>query len=577
MTRRTRVLAALAALVMLSGGCASIPERTSPKSITGVDADEVVAAKPTENASPYDIVREFIGHTATPEVAKLYLTEDARKAWNPDVTPSIIDTQFSAGPPASTPPDAAADGTEQVVAVRGSKVGRLGTDNSFIPAVGAYEQEVTVHRQPDGQWRISSPPATTAIKLDDFNANFLPVKIYFFDPDLHVLVPDLRYVVNQPASGLPSRVIGQLLAGPSEMMGGAVVSALNAEAHTRTNTVPGPDGVVAVDLTQLNDQTVEGKRRIAAQIVLSLRQVGPGQVRLLLNGAPLVPGQEMWTSGDFAYDTATNPSPDLPGMVVAGGRIRSLSDGAPIDGPAGRGEYQVQSAAQSVDGSLLAVVEAVPGGGVRLRVGNRNDQLSAVELPASSMTRPSWGVPVDDDEPPNEVWTVVDGTTAVRVVRTKDGNWAPTPVNTASLGPFGQISNLRLSRDGSRMAMVANGKVVVSAVVRNPDGVVVKQPRTLQQNALPTAVAVDWSDQSRLAVATMSSQAPVFSLSVDGLGLQRYSGSNLNVPITAITAAPSRPMVVTDAYAMWTTSEPGEIWQSHPHSLGANTIPFYPG
>src|SRR5205823_7684898 len=110
--------------------------------------------------------------------------------------------------------------------------------------------------------------------------------------------------------------------------------------------------------------------RIAAQIVLSLQSVTPNRVRLLSDGAPLVPGHEDWLPTDMpSYSSLTSPSADQPGLMVAGGRIRSLGDGSLIPGPAGAGnDFNVVSAAQSLDGKQLAIVEQ-DGAVKRLRVG----------------------------------------------------------------------------------------------------------------------------------------------------------------------------------------------------------------
>ena len=78
------------------------------------------------------------------------------------------------------------------------------------------------------------------------------------------------------------------------------------------------------------------------------------------------------------------------------------------------------------------------------------------------------------------MWTVEDGN-VVRIVRTGDETWTSVEVNASALDSFGAITELRLSRDGTRAAMVtASGKLVVAAVVRDKDSVSLALPRTLQ-------------------------------------------------------------------------------------------------
>jgi hypothetical protein len=64
---------------------------------------------------------------------------------------------------------------------------------------------------------------------------------------------------------------------------------------------------------------------------------------------------------------------------------------------------------------------------------------------------------------------------------------------------------------------------------------------------------------------------------VDGIEVFRYNLANLTVPLTSITAAPNRPVVVTDAIGMWTANDIGQFWLPHPHNHGSNARPFYPG
>jgi hypothetical protein len=248
-----------------------------------------------------------------------------------------------------------------------------------------------------------------------------------------------------------------------------------------------------------------------------------------------------------------------------------------VPGPAGSGEYQVVSGAQSPDGSELAVVVRRPTGGVSLRVGRYGETPREVDLPASQMTRPTWTPGSSTADASNELWTVADGN-LVRVVRTADGAWVPQAVNAGELATFGPITQLRLSRDGVRVAVVAGGRLVVCSVVRNQDSsVTLHAPRALQWNTLGNVVDVDWQSQDSLVVATSSPTTPVARLPVDGLQVDRYSSANLTAPVTAVAAAPGRPVMVVDASGGWTANDIGEVWRSMPINFGVGSLPFYPG
>src|SRR5690606_4218373 len=127
------------------------------------------------------------------------------------------------------------------------------------------------------------------------------------------------------------------------------------------NVTTADDGAVVVDLTRLGDLDESSRMLIAAQVVLSLSEVNVGRVRLLADGEPLLPDRQDLTREDVAALSAeVEPGADVPGLVVAGGRVRQLSGpepSAPVSGPLGNGAYDVRSAAATVDGTRLAAVD----------------------------------------------------------------------------------------------------------------------------------------------------------------------------------------------------------------------------
>jgi hypothetical protein len=253
-----------------------------------------------------------------------------------------------------------------------------------------------------------------------------------------------------------------------------------------------------------------------------------------------------------------------------------MADGTPIPGPAGQGAYAVDSAAQSIDGRQLAIVEDA-GGTEQLRIGSFGREAALVNLFGGTLTRPTWRPTATADGTAGEVWTVVDGQAVVRVLRTSDGGWTRQAVNAEEVLAVGPITALRLSRDGARAAMVVNGQLLVASVVRTQDSVTLRGPRILQMGTLSGVVDVDWLSQDSLVAATMMPSQPVVKVPIDGLRLDTFNSSNLTPPVYTITAAPGRPIVVADAGGLWTASDVGEVWRPHPHSLGTHIAPFYPG
>ncbi|SFK48938.1 Lipoprotein LpqB beta-propeller domain-containing protein [Amycolatopsis sacchari] len=576
-----RLLAALAGVVLVAG-CATVPEESQPVAVQQQELGEIAnpdVQQPARDLDPLTVARDFVRASAQPvsnnAAARMYLDDGAAKAWQPGKVMNVIDDQFNTV--YATGVDLPANPNERVVVVRGTNLGMLGGDSSFIPSKSPYELRLLVRKQSDGQWRVTNPPANIVVPYSDFTANYVRVPVYFFAQDSNTIVPDLRYVAGKPQLGLPARVVSLLLSGPSDQLVGAVRTPLPEDANIEGNVTVTPDGALMVPLTGVADQTPEVKKLIAAQIVLSLQAVTTNRVRLLSDGNALVDGHEDWLPSDVpSYTSMASPGADLPGLMTVNGRIRSLADGALIQGPAGQGAYQVVSAAQSIDGRQLAIVDNADGR-QQLRIGSFGSSAQLVNLFGGTLTRPTWRPTATADGTAGEVWTVVDGSAVVRVLRTSDGGWTGQAVNAEEVLGVGPISVLRLSRDGARAAIVVNGQLLVASVVRTQDSVTLRSPRILQTGTLTGVVDVDWLSQDSLVAATTMPSQPVVKVPIDGLRLDTFNSSNLTPPVYAITAAPGRPIVVADAGGLWTASDVGEVWRPHQSSLGARAAPFYPG
>lgn len=576
-----RLLALLLA-VCVASGCAAIPTETSPIPVNPSpgNASEAAAPKPVDDIEPLTLVREFVNASANPEddyeAAKAYLTEDAKKAWNTKVMPTIIETTFNTVPT----PSATADDKQRTVLLQGRNVGRLQLeDNSFIQLVGGLDTPIGIERNSENQWRISKPPDGVYVPLGGFQQNYRRVTLFFHSPDFGVLVPDPRWVVAAPSTEIPTRVTDLLLKGPAVGMRGALTTAIPNGAGQRRKTSEADDGALEVDLTKVGDITVQTGKQIVAQFVKSLAGVTSSRIRVLVEGQPINADQPEWRPADVQTGEAlTMPKADLNGLLVSNGRVQQMN-GEPLPGPAGAGEYQVVSAAQSMDGSELAVVSRGAENSVRLRVGALSGPLGVVELPAATMTRPTWLLSGRQGEPSTEVWTVVDGVNVVRVIRTENG-WAANAVNASELTVLGGgITELRLSRDGTRVAAVVGGKLVVAAVVRGQDSAVsLRSPRNIRSAELGAgALSLDWLAQDVVVVSTSLPAWPIAKVNIDGVRIERYSTSNLTVPVNSVTAAPGRNVLAVDQSGLWSASDVGDVWRASATKVQPGTQAFYPG
>ncbi|SDF75441.1 LpqB family beta-propeller domain-containing protein [Pseudonocardia oroxyli] len=567
-----RALVALLSLFLLAG-CASVPGDSSVqvlRKVTDGDAPGLPAG-PVDGTNPLDLVRGFVyasGSTVDRHgAARRFLTTPAAQDWDDAESLTVLSEQFDTvyPPTSSTDPDVA------TVRIRGDRIGTLDSVGAFEPAEAPVELDVTVRRA-DGQWRIDGLPGGVLVRMSDFRSNYRTVKGYFVDPARRATVADLRYLPAVPAQALASRAVDMLLTGPSPALRNAAVSTVPASARLRTNVTDAPDGTLVVDLTQVGDLDEAQRRLLAAQFVQTLAEINIPRVRLLVDGAPLIANTPDLTVDAVAGTSATvQPSADVPALAVSGGRVRRLPSGEVVGGQAGNGAFDVAAAATTADGARIAVV-ARDSGRQRLLVGPTDGLLAAVPLSAARMSRPTW-TPTG-----GELWTVLGEDVVARVTVDQTGAVRTGQVNVSDLTGLGPLTDLRLSRDGLRVAAVVGGGLVTGAVVRGPEGdVAVRNVRQLRPTDLGGVVGVDWRADEQLIVVSTRTDRPVSLVSSDGLGLQLVPSSNLTPPLRGVSAASSRPFLVADQGGIW-SYDGGEL-DSWRQVLGAapDGIPLYPG
>ncbi|WP_328309891.1 LpqB family beta-propeller domain-containing protein [Actinomycetospora sp. NBC_00405] len=606
MTRVRRVVLLLLA-VLLAAGCASVPGSSEVTVLRQVgDAAEPTAPPgPARDAGPLETVRGWVlasGATAERHrAARGFLTSATAGTWDDGASPVVVSDQVD-----TVFVDRPVPVGEARVRVRATALGVLTPDGVFDAGVRPVEVEVGLTEQ-NGQWRISSLPTGTIVRRSDLRANTRPVRTWFLDPQRASPVSDPRYLATTPARSVPTRTMQYLLAGPSESLAGAAVSALPVGTALRSDVTITPEGTAVVDLTRTGPLDDRRRREVAQQVTLTLAGIGVARVELLVDGEPLLPGvpevdiaaalaglpPEVARRPDLPVDPVVGGpgESDVPVLVADDGRLRLLS-GEPAGGPAGRGTYRAASASASADGDVALVAQdgvsadpAVPR--MRLLTGAGGSELAASGIEGRSLARPSW---TPDS---NEVWSVADGTTVVRAARAgPPGAARPLPVDasglvaagvTAAPGALGPLSALRISPDGARVALVSGGRVLVAAIARDGAGNArLGSVAALRPESLDQVLDVGWTRTDQIVTVGNRADRPVTLVSVDGLDLESLSTTNITPPVTAVAARPGRPLVVADQGGTWTLPLGGEsgsgtdVWQAVP-GFGASTVPAYPG
>jgi hypothetical protein len=559
--------------VGLVAGCASVPGSSSVDVLQRVTegSGPQVPPGPEENASPVDLVQGFINSSAIGEnqhaAARRFLTPDSQN-WDDASSLTVLDNQL--GLPSSAMPSS--DSDHATVRLHGLQLGRLNPDGSFTPDETSVDLPYQVVKV-NGQWRVDNPAPGAVVRFEDFRANYRSIQVYFTDPMRREPVADRRYVAANPRETLPSRVMARLLQGPSMALAGAAFNALPRTARLRSNVVPGPNGSVTVDLTELGDLDDARRKLIAEQVLLSMAAVNVVRVTLLDDGAPLIVGHQDLTQDSInTLDIDSPPSSDVPGLVVLGGRLHTMTTsevGAPLGGPAGSGGYDLVAATMSPDGQRIAAVNRQAGR--QLLIGSVGGALGPTSVRAAALTQPTWTADA------SEVWTVRDHTLVTRAILDQSGRVTVQAVDASGLASRGPINDLRLSRDGSRLAAVIGGQLVIGTVQRPAAGVVtIGGLRVLRPVDLTELNTVAWLSDDLLAVAGRKAAVVVGEVSVDGLDLFKLPWANLTPPVTSIAAAPDRPLLVTDQTGLWShgMDEVGS-WQRI--GAGSATVAGYPG
>ncbi len=289
---------------------------------------------------------------------------------------------------------------------------------------------------------------------------------------------------------------------------------------------------------------------------------------------------EGWDTADVA---ATDPgAADGAGAglhALVGGSLVSL-DGqrAPrVPGPFGQMPDQV-SAALSRSGqevaSVMVLRRGAPDMASSLWIGPIGGAAGQA-LDGRTLTRPSWSL---DDA----IWIVVDGVNVVRVLQDASGQPARIPVDSTALSARfpGAITELQLSRDGTRAAMVIDGRVILAGVEQTPGGgYALTYPRRLGFGLGTTAVSLSWRTGDDIVVTRTDGAHPVSYVNLDGVNSDGPS-ENLAGPVTVVAANPSTVYVADRRGVLQLSGSAADddlAWSEVRPLMIAGALPVLPG
>lgn len=588
MMRRRRFATPMLAVAVLVGalsGCAGVPSTSAPQAIGTVEAPPPsVLPKPTPGMDPDVLLREFLKATADPanrhRAARQFLTQEASDSWDDAGSALLIDNVVfvetrSAG--------------RVAVTMRADMLGSLSDMGVFETAEGALPapEPIELLKTSDG-WRIDRLPNGVFLDWQQFQATYKRNTLYFVDPTGKTVVPDPRYVAVSDPDQLATELVSKLIAGPRPEMAG-VRNLLAPPLRLRgpvTRADGGKSGVgrgyggAKIDLDSVSATDPNTRKLLAAQLIWTLSRADiKGPYVIDADGAALDDRfPDGWTTSDVATtDPGASDGAGAGIHALVGGSLLVL-DGQQanrVPGAFGR-EPDQESCALSRNGRQVASVVVHPGDPEStLWIGDLGGEaVQAAE--GHTLSRPSWSL----DE---AVWVVVDGNNVLRAIQeVATGRPARIPVDSGAVSARfpGPISELQLSRDGTRAAMVIGGQVILAGVEQMPGGqFVLHYPRRLGFGLGSSVVSLSWRTGDDIVVSRSDPKHPVSYVNIDGVNSDAPNG-NLQLPVSTIVADPSTVYVADPRGVLALSSaaaEDEQSWSPLGPFMVSGALPVLPG
>ena len=532
-------VASLAAVLLLTG-CASMPDSGSVGKVSesprgeGDSQVRVFGVKPQPNDDALSLVRGFLEATTSDEAdyrtAKLYLTEERRRSWDPFAGITVLANSPS--------PQGVADPTDKNtfrVELTGTRVGWVDKKHAYAPSEGSYHATFRLTKE-KGQWRIAGLPDGLVLSQADFRRIYRSVNLYYFaahfTPGRDVFVPDPVYLRRRGTDPLAS-VVEALLDGPTDWLSPVVVS-----KFPRGTALADREGLEIDDSgklrVRLKERVAAGQARceqMASQLLKTVQEQAATKVQELElaredgTTACTVTGKD----ADLYNPQRLAPAAGRQFLIDQQHRLASLTGegttAQPVAGPFGEGAVQLASVAVRLDGQAAAgvrrdgrtlnVVDLAHGadlGEPRLT--------SRAKRPEDGLTAPSW-------DGLGDLWVADRDPDRPRLVVLRDEK--TITVEVPELGKD-RIEALRVAPDGARIALLVRkgertelmlGRVERSGSEADPE-IAVRQLRSIAPQ-LEDVRAASWAGLSRILVVGRESQGVQQMRYVDTDGSTPYS------------------------------------------------------
>ncbi|QNG19429.1 MtrAB system accessory protein LpqB [Rhodococcus triatomae] len=584
------VLAVLVAAVTVAAGCASVPSSSAPQAIGTIsrEAPESSVPEPTAGREPDLLLRDFVKASTNPAnrhlAARQFLTPEVSGRWDDEASAIIVDKVDVFVETRST--------NRATYTIRANKVGQLQPGGLYEAEDGNFEARIGFERI-GGEWRINELPQGVIMDRAQFLNTYQRKSLYFVDPTGATVVPDPRWVYAEPDQ-MAAQLVGLLIEGPKSALAPAVRNELGdgvslrapiTKADGRSAGVGVGLGGVRIDLQGVRGMDPQSKSLLAAQLVWTLANAEvAGPYVLLADGQPLDERfADGWTTADVASMNPLATAGAAVGLhALRDGALVSVTENGVVPSPGFFGNSgRLRAASLSQDGRLVAAVADTgrppPDPANTLMVGGYETGDAEPALESGAITRPTW------NPDGSVIWTTVNGNHVVRVLREPGtGRLSVVDVDAGAVTALGStITELRLSRDGVRAAIIVDGKVYLAIVTELPGGgYALTSPRAIAVGLGSPALSLDWSDGETVVVARAASDIPVVQVTVDGSRMDALPSRNLTAPVVAVDATPTTEFVA-DSRAVFQLNnmDPAgdRYWREVPGLTGVKAIPVLPG
>ncbi|WP_051498974.1 MtrAB system accessory lipoprotein LpqB [Nocardia sp. BMG51109] len=594
---------ALTGLLALTG-CANLPDSSAPQALGTLDREPTPAGPlpPAQGRDPDLLLRDFLQATADPTnghaAARQYLTPDAAASWDDTARTVIVEK-----------PDTLREsrtGDMATYRIRARKIGELESDGSYR-AVDTTHDDTIEMTKVGSEWRINELPAGVVMDSTAFAKSYRRYALNFANAGGTSMVPDLRWV-SVRKEDLAERLLALLAAGPQPSLAPAVRNVLSGPVSVRGAVTKangdtegvgvGVGGGVRIDFAGASALDQRSKELLAAQVVLTLSSADVlGPYVLLGDGKQLDERYAAtgWSIGDVNAMNPTVNSHNRIGLhVVRDGTLMQVTDNGTAHAPGYFGaQRNLESVGLTPDGQLVAAVAsngAAPSDPPHTLVvgsydGNVADGNVVAVKQGDTFTRPSWTADG------SSAWSVMDGEQVIRAVHDRTtGNVSVQDVDTSALFSAsasadeptlrGPITELRMSRTGTRAAIIAGGHAYVVVVAPQADGrYALTSPVPIASSLTTAVVSLDWLSGDTIMLAREGGIDPVETVFIDGSQPNPATSQNLTPPVRTVSASLDTQYIADSRAVMQLqAAEPGsERFWREVQGLGSNAIPVLPG